>query len=601
QDDDEEQVDEEEESSEALMKGRDCVIFLVDASPAMHTATDTGQTCFQRILHTAASVLMNQIIMSPSDLMGIVFYGTRESKNELNVDNIYVFQELEQPSAKKIQDLESLEKVDYKRVFLMTNNDHPNADKVQARTAAATRAKDLYDEGAKIHLFALPPDGREFDFNAFFRNIIPTSDNDKDDDYSSSAVNTKLDDLHLQVRQKEFRKRKAFGVPFILGEDFQIGVAGYALYAEVKPPTHTWLLGTTNDEIKIETTYMCNTTGQTLSSADMDSAYPYGGQMVRNSRFDKCRAHHQLQAVFTKDEVAEMKKFADPGTVIIIPSSRVLPKFSSGLRLIGFKPMDRIFRKPYYNVGHSTFVFPDEKSFTGSSSFFIQFVARVHKLKKVVICSFLPRTNANPRLVALIPQIETFDDLGELQRPSGFHMLPMPFCDDIRRPPAHKWDGSRVDALKRASDILGEAMDKMSLKIFSLDDYPNPMIQSHYANLQAVALRKDAANEVDDATRPDNSRIMRRCANLFESFYQALPDDEEVEPVVKKRKAPAGGGAVKKAAKPDVDIKAVQDLYDRGSLSKLTVAQLQAFLTSVKIKPEKKKGDLLEQVEKYLG
>ncbi|KAJ3197748.1 X-ray repair cross-complementing protein 6, partial [Dinochytrium kinnereticum] len=199
--------------------------------------------------------------------------------------------------------------------------------------------------------------------------------------------------------------------------------------------------------------------------------------------------------------------------------------------------------------------------------------------------------------------IEEFDDNSNQLRPSGFHMLHIPFSDDVRKPPAPQFDAEkRVPVLEDAVNALCDVIDKVTIKGFSLYDHENPTLQKHYANLQAIALQRDLPNDIIDSTAPDTAAIQRRIANLVGKFKAALPEYEP-EPVKEtKRKAPAAprasSGEAKKA-KPEADTASVKDLWSKGTLKKLTVVQLQQFLTSVGVKPLKKKDDLIGQVEEF--
>ncbi|KAJ3110639.1 X-ray repair cross-complementing protein 6 [Phlyctochytrium bullatum] len=609
EEDDEEEAFEEDEQQDAFAKGRDCVIYLVDASPSMHIPQESGRSFFQKTIKTAVSLLMAKIISSETDMLGIVFYGTRRAKNSHNFENIYVYQELEPPYAKRIADLEALEadamtfrkevgaeevysfhealwlcssifaksakKNDYKRVFIFTNNDNPNGDRPELQRAAATRANDLVDIGANLHLFCTNPAGRRFDVNTFFKdNVIKLVDDDETN-FTVAESTSKMDELLTQVRQKEFKKRTAFRVPLILGEDFEIGVAGYNLVMALAPASSTWLLGATNEEVKTVTTYECLTSAQPLGPNEMDMMYPYGGRKV----------------VFTKEEVAQIKNFGEPG-----------------LRLIGFKPLEILLRKPYYTLKHSSFIYPDDKSHIGSSTFFIQFLMRVHLRQKAVICSFIPRKNASPRLVALIPQLEELDEYGNLLTPSGFQLIHLPFADDIRKPMAPKFDkDTKVTILDRGVKVMGEIIDKVTIKNFSPLDYENPSVQKHYANLQAIALKRDLPNDVKDSTVPDTTEIERRIGEMVQQLREALPYDEPlaIEAAPKRKQAAAAKPAAAKRAKVDGGVGGgdgeaeARRLWQAGNLKKMTVAQLQEFLKAKGCKPFKKKDELIAQVDDY--
>lgn len=54
---------------------------------------------------------------------------------------------------------------------------------------------------------------------------------------------------------------------------------------------------------------------------------------------------------------------------------------------------------------------------------------------KFILCEILIRSNAAPRLAALIPQQEEKDDeVKHIQKcPAGFHLIYMPYADDFRQ------------------------------------------------------------------------------------------------------------------------------------------------------------------------
>lgn len=105
--------------------------------------------------------MKTKVITSDNDKIGIVLYGSKQAKNSLNFNHIYVFQSLDSPDAKTIKSLEtkideftreygfapgqgttplfealwichqefkSVEKQSYaKRIFLFTNEDNPGS------------------------------------------------------------------------------------------------------------------------------------------------------------------------------------------------------------------------------------------------------------------------------------------------------------------------------------------------------------------------------------------------------------------------------------------------------------------------------------------
>ncbi|KAI9323999.1 SPOC like C-terminal domain-containing protein [Obelidium mucronatum] len=623
--DEEDEVD-LEDKKQVSEQNRDCLVYLVDASPAMHRSLDAdGTTGFQACVAAAAAQYRSRIINDHRDRVGVVLFGAAKPLNALGFAGIHVLQDLDEPSAARISQLEKLsesstlfdaeigsteeftlhealwtvnqifsksaKKNDHKRVFIMTNNSHPHADNADLQRLAITRARDLRDTDAVLYLFGLDRDGQAFDFDYFYKeNIIISGEDPSSQELDDSQVEQEeetryfnasggLESLTQRVEQKVFKKRTTFSCTMILGDGFEFGVRGYNLVSEVKPSSYTYLVAATNEEAAIQTSYICKTTSQQLALTDMDFYYPYGGE----------------KAIFTKEEVAQIKYFGEPG-----------------LRLIGFKPLAVILKKPYYNLKHSVFIVPDESKYVGSSSVFIQFLARVHAKQKAVICSYMPKKSTSPRVVALLPQMEEYDDKGNVLKPSGFNMIHVPFSDDLRKPEAPAFAISeKLPILEPAVKVFGEIIDKTTIKNFSVYNYPNPTLQKHYANLQAVALKRDTADDFDDHTAPNNEAIQRRIAKLVPALRDALPesneeDDAPAKPAA-KRKAAGDSPAPKRAkvsavdADGGVDESVVQNAYAAGTLQKLTIPVLSAFMKKNGITPLKKKDALVGQVEEYLA
>lgn len=52
--------------------------------------------------------MLNTIISSDQDMIGIILFGTNKTSNVLNVPHIAVLQDLQQPNADKIKQLETM-------------------------------------------------------------------------------------------------------------------------------------------------------------------------------------------------------------------------------------------------------------------------------------------------------------------------------------------------------------------------------------------------------------------------------------------------------------------------------------------------------------
>jgi ATP-dependent DNA helicase 2 subunit 1 len=52
--------------------------------------------------------MLNKIVSSEGDMVGVILFGTNKTSNALNVPHVAVLQELEQPNADKIKQLENI-------------------------------------------------------------------------------------------------------------------------------------------------------------------------------------------------------------------------------------------------------------------------------------------------------------------------------------------------------------------------------------------------------------------------------------------------------------------------------------------------------------
>jgi ATP-dependent DNA helicase 2 subunit 1 len=152
-----------------------------------------------------------RIISSPKDMMGILLFGTEKSKfyeddsgqSRLGYPHCYLFTDLDVPAADDVKALKALvedgededevltpssEPVSMsnlffcanqifttkaanfgsRRLFIVTDNDDPHSSDKAARSAAAVRAKDLYDLGVIIDLFPLTRGDKKFDLTKFY-------------------------------------------------------------------------------------------------------------------------------------------------------------------------------------------------------------------------------------------------------------------------------------------------------------------------------------------------------------------------------------------------------------------------------------------------
>jgi len=287
---------------------------------------------------------------------------------------------------------------------------------------------------------------------------------------------------------------------------------------------------------------------------------------------------------FEKHELAHIKQLTSP----------------PGLRLMGFKPKSAL--KVYHHVKHPYFIYPDEKNINGSTTAFAALHRAMIAADKIAICRMLARVGYQPRFVALLPQEEVLDNLNFQVIPPGFHLIQLPYADDIRHIAVEQPPDVDVKEIIKAKKLV------KSLRIaFDSRDFENPALQKHYANLQALALDRETVEEPVDYTLPDEAG-MQKFAEVITDFKDTVYSDEYKQTfLVKEVAEDAGDGEIKKEekSKKEVSIEGIdwEQIANTDQIKKVTVPQLKAYLKlkGVKHMSNAKKDELIEKLRNQLN
>lgn len=573
---------------------RDGLILLIDCTKAMFEAeNEDEENFFQLCIRVAKTTLQNKIISSEKDLVGIVFFGTEQAKNPNDFKHIYIYQDLDQPGAERIKELEALcedddkkfskdfghspnfslsnalwtcqnmfatspQKINLKRILLFTCNDNPHAGNAELQRQAKTKGSDLYETGIDLELMHLLPPGGSFSVDKFYKDLLFTDD-DEVTELADPAE--KLEELLTRVRSKDHKKRALRHLGFTLGEGLQMGVGVYNLARPCTKPYPVKLDQKDNSKLKSNSKPYLKDTGEQLMPQDLKKCQTYGGKRI----------------FFETDEVKEMKRF-DP----------------SGLYLMGFKPQKCL--KIYYKVKPAQFIYPDESTVVGSTTLFTALLKKCIDRDVTPICKYVSSKNSPPRFVALLPQEEELDEHNVQTRPPGFHVIFLPFADDIRKvkfDETPKASGQQIEAAK-------EVIKKLQFT-YSSESFENPVLQKHWRNIEALALDRDAPEEMTDYTLPDEERMKKRAGDVIKTFKDLVFPEGYTCGV--KRKAPAADPAAKRAkaeeAAAGVSLKAEAEA---GRLGKLTVAVLKEKMKQEGIAcTVSKKADLIDAICAHYG
>ncbi|ROT41803.1 Ku DNA-binding complex, Ku70 subunit [Sodiomyces alkalinus F11] len=640
---DEEPEEEVDESDYKTQK--DAIILAIEVSdsmleppPASGSKKADKDSPVQAALKCAYQLMQQRIISSPKDMMGILFFGTEKSKfhdedgrGGLGYPHCYVFIDLDVPAANDVKALKSLvegadayehddddeyeflkpakERVQManvffcanqifttkaanfgsRRLFVITDNDDPHPSDKSAKSAAAVRAKDLYDLGVTIELFPITQGDGSFDLSKFYDDIVyrDTGGEGNLTEVRSSKSGdglTLLNSLISNINSKQTPKRALFSnLPLELAPGLRISVKGYNVLHRQTPARncYVWLDGE-NPQMAIgETTRMAEDTARTIDTSEIKKAYKFGGEYV----------------YFSPEEQKVVKDFGSPI-----------------IRMIGFKSGASI---PFWaSVKKSTFLFPSEEDYVGSTRVFTALWQKLVKSRKVGIAWCIVRTNANPVLCAVVPSRESSgEDNGTPYLPAGLWLCRLPFADDLRDGPAGGCDSAPVCASDDLVDKMRVIVQQLQLPKGTYDPtrYPNPALQWHYKILQALALEEEVPGKPDDSTEPKYRAIGKRAGGYLQEWDERLreetktvlgtrkfkreleDDDDGVESKPAKRTKTA-------SAKPSTSGMTDAELrfaVASGSHNKMVVAGLKDLLVSRGLSSAGKKADLIERLEEW--
>ncbi|KAI6118722.1 SPOC like C-terminal domain-containing protein [Pisolithus croceorrhizus] len=632
-----EEEGEEELQDTSFFEGRrDVILFCVDCSQSMQELRDdvvyedVKTSHLLTALDAAMQVQKKKTVSGPNDWVGILLYNTSRPNDSNNrTSEIKKGTSLYQPLAPigvdSIQELirliedarddpehlkktfpplpgtkmpmgdvftscnwvlrDSAPKTASKRIFLITDDDNPSPSSTKMLTSARTTLIDLMQSGCQIEPFFISSTEKPFDVTKFYSSVLPSNVLGEEDSEASGVLPdsisiTRIDDLLEQMRFHEQPKRAVFNVPFELGKGFTIGVKGYGLVTEQKKGSYLYFidLGDRMEVARSRTVYVDEEKEAEVSrnkalfgmklGADEDGG---GGDDMGlgPSRVVK----HGQRPFYTADEVQSFRTLGlDPG-----------------IKLLGFKDKKELAFED--NVKHSIFIYPDELKYSGSKRTFSALLQKMLEKRKIGLVRALVRRNSSPVFCALLPQAEKVEEGGWCE-PGGFHLIVLPFADDIRAAPIEE----QLRASEKVKDAAKNWIDKLCLKngTYPPDSYPNPSLAYHNAQLQAVAFREEFDDQsFEDLTRSKYDMIHKRAGALLEDWKKTLVKDENFNNVL----ATSG---VKRKADISVDEAELRSKYESGELSKLRMDQLKDFLRNKGQSVSGKKVELIKRVEEYL-
>ncbi|KAG2762213.1 hypothetical protein JG687_00016087 [Phytophthora cactorum] len=615
----------EEEDWELAESGKDALIVLLDVRKAMfspypHATAEAPSTWFHAVVELVIKLLKLKVVANDNSLLSVVFFGTNKCGEAGTLEQVYEFQPLGYPSAQRIKDLQALletdiqsefesmqnseklsfsnalwqcgisfsnanlKKKDSQRIWIFTNDDSPEGPDADEVGRIQKQVQNHTELKRTLNLFYIAPPGKEnFDLAKFygcsFKDFSAEEDEEMVDNEASfqpAFPVSSLDDLMDGSLRKRFRKRRLTTFPLHITKGVSIGVELYALVVVQRKNTPVALDASTNTPLKTETKWLCEDTGAYLTPDQIKKYIDYGGKRV----------------YFTRDDVVEIKHYDAPG-----------------LQLICFKPLNSL--KWNDNIRSPYFVYPCDGYIEGSSTAFMAIQNSMFRKQKFALARLIARKTSEPRLVALVPQEEENDEMGQVQ-PSGFNVIFLPYLDDIRDIPVEAVTNVDQEKIDAAKHLISK------LKLTEAPSFENPELQKHYAAIQALALDEEALefDEKKDTTLPDADGFGQdEVKDAITNFRDVCGGDLIDVSTTAKRKSSASGGrksTTKKSAKAKAGSSnkpEAEETFDKtewaalvasNAIQKKTVAQLKAFLHAHSLSAVGRKAELIDAVKRFM-
>ncbi|XKL67540.1 hypothetical protein PGB90_003031 [Kerria lacca] len=584
-------VDERKE----IWNTRELIIFIIDCTNKMFETNGNNESFFKLCIECCKSTFMNKIIGYNKDLLGIIFYGTKENDpGDQNPKNIITFFKPQVPNADIVKQFEKIinfpdefnfeakyghsdnymlpdvlwhastlinkctSKVNIKKLILMTCEDNPHENDLMKQHQVRKKAEDLESLGIEFDIIPL---GERFNGELFYDEIMQIING-----YESKVEKgtDKIEELKLRTYRKNYQKRSVAKLKFTLGDDVEIGIEMFNFYRPLSIPSVTKLDKKTNEPVKSVLQMYNSETGERLLKSDLQKYVE-----IKNKKI-----------IFDTDEINMMYKNGP-----------------TGIKLLGFKSLS--YLRPEYHFRPSSFIYPCEELIKGSTLLFTTLLRQCLNKKKFAQCYMIARNYGKPYMVALVPQEERKTDVQIT--PPGFHVIYLPYAENIREldcPTQSELDVEQVELCKK---IVRKLSFKYEPKMFE-----NPKVQTHWANIEAIALNYRKPRTISDETLQDFNEVSERLGNLELNFEETFYPDEYnfEEELTKKRKYPsyAKGNSQSKLPKIDQDDPDyIEKMVRAGTAEKLTVSALKKYLLNKNVNVSGlKKSDLLNYLYSIL-
>uniref|UniRef100_A0A182QLZ5 ATP-dependent DNA helicase 2 subunit 1 n=1 Tax=Anopheles farauti TaxID=69004 RepID=A0A182QLZ5_9DIPT len=586
--------DEEDEDEFEPFSGRSGIVLVIDCAGYMFQQAGESEPRFVEVLHIIEAMMRNKVIASEKELVGVVFYNTKnnpapesEEEHQLGLvapQQCAIYVPLASISVEMIRKVRGLRessdfynfdekyghvegtslsnvfwfcsrlfshcgyKLEQSTIVLFTSNDEPHNSSTVEYQQALLKARDLQQKEIFVEL--VPMDSN-FDCNKFYKEFLCTVLDEDINEFVAPIYEQSTQRLLRRLFIKSHQKRSLAHLKWHLSDDLSLGVNVYSLSRKPRLPKKVKLLRSTNEVIVSKRVHMASTFSEEREEEETKVLLP--GEQMKSIMIGGEKVS------FKPEEVALMKQLLPPG-----------------IRLLGFKPASIV--QITNHVRGSLFMYPNESHINGSTTLFRALYEKCLEKKQVAFCIFTMRRKQAPRLVALVPQEQSAPSpFGDADRYCGFRVEFIPFADDIRKLSVLEENASN-EVTNEQTDVFKKVVKKIKFK-FHPTNFENPMSQNLYINLESLLFDVEDA-ELFDTTLPDYDRIDSKLEALVDDMQNLFGEDAEEAPKRRRNEQteddnqPQSKGARVGPASDEE----LLELIKQGNISGLTIPMLKEYL-----------------------
>lgn len=468
-----------------------------------------------------------------------------------------------------------------RNLIWFTNQDSPHLTGKDQLQKAFQKAKDIQLLQIDVKFC---PMNVAFDGDQFYKELICQIMNlDVENfEFPETLLDKKL--LLNRIITRGYKKRALAYLEFEITNGTKFGVGVYTNTAKDKAKLKsTTLSRKDNKEIKKRRYYKYGYHPQTEDGSDDEEAEFHLTENLDPTKAIKCRFIGKEKVKFSTLEAFEIKQVMNPK-----------------IKLLAFTSNDFLNECFYYGKSPQ-FIYPHDGKIKNSSKFFRALWEQMIDDDKVGICVYTMRLKSSPRIVALVPSQQTFQD-GELICYDGFQLIFLPFTDDVRD--LTKFMSETVDP-----EDDDENIQRLMRKIITkLRTKYTPLMFDNKLNSRIVTLVENQVydEELDEETMdsmkyPNVEAQDERIGKYVNAIDELIDGFDEIKVSKRKTKETDENGNREKRSKiapGDINEELILEKCRQDDIKSITVQMLRDYLSLKNVTGISKmnKGDLVAKI-----